>query len=730
VQLLPTAELSRLSVRSEGLSYREATSFSLRPHLLLYTLLPAFAEDLSQVFGSEGFAEYISYVGVIPLFLALVGASEGWSRRPTRFFALLGGIGLGLALGLYNPLYFVLYKLLPGFGLFRAPARWMLLYSFALAVLSGIGVDCLLDSERGGFPGLRNLLARLRRVRLLWLVLAALFLAIPAGLLLIFLDFPAPLTLLTWLLLGGVAVAAIAARRRWAGRRGYSIALVALVGAELFAASRSLSYNNPTAPEAFSFLRPSVAHLKAATAGPDERLSRVISLSGIVYDPGDLAEIEQIFAAQLPPKAVYNYVVAAKEKEVLYYNLPLLYRLYSVDGYDGGVLPLRRFVTLQRLFLDEDDLSPDGRLREQLRDVPEGRLLSLLGVRYVITDKVYDVWIDGIFYDLQFTALLGPGGVQELGTGELPDFPATALGIVSFLEGGAELPQGTPLAEVVVADAQGDETSYTLRAGLDTAEGEYSRAGPVAHRQARVGHHWRDNPEGNDYIAVVDWGPARRLSSITLRYQAPAGRLHLRGLSLIDRRTGTGESLNLSTGGHFRLVHSGDVKIYENLEALPRAYLVHRARVEPDDLAAVAAMRSPDFVPGEEIILAEGEPYPNTGHRLTGHTSGADEVRITRYEPERVELAVRADSEGYLLLGDTYYPGWEVTVDGQPARLLRANLMFRAVHLPPGEHTVLFRYAPNSLRIGAIISLIAALLMVVGGLSLKRRPKESVDRIS
>jgi uncharacterized membrane protein YfhO len=52
------------------------------------------------------------------------------------------------------------------------------------------------------------------------------------------------------------------------------------------------------------------------------------------------------------------------------------------------------------------------------------------------------------------------------------------------------------------------------------------------------------------------------------------------------------------------------------------------------------------------------------------------------------------------------------------------------VHLPPGEHTVLFRYAPNSLRIGAIISFITALLILVGGLSLKRRPKESVDRIS
>jgi hypothetical protein len=179
--------------------------------------------------------------------------------------------------------------------------------------------------------------------------------------------------------------------------------LVVLVCAELFLASRGLAYNQPTAPEAFSFLRPSIAHLKT-----DPGLGRFLSLSGIVYDPGDLAEMRAMFAGQLPEPAIYAYVVTAKEKEVLSYNLPLQYGLYSVDGYDGGLLPLRDFVTMQHLFLEEDKVSVDGRLRERLREVPPGRLLSLLGVKYVITDKVFDAWIDGLFYDLQFPARLSP----------------------------------------------------------------------------------------------------------------------------------------------------------------------------------------------------------------------------------------------------------------------------------------------------------------------------------
>ncbi|NIO71325.1 MAG: hypothetical protein GTN71_20395, partial [Anaerolineae bacterium] len=124
-------------------------------------------------------------------------------------------------------------------------------------------------------------------------------------------------------------------------------------------------------------------------------LYRFISMSGIVYDPGDLKEIQQIFEGQLPPQAIYDYVVAAKRKEILAPNLPLLYKIASVDGYDGGLLPLKRYITLLRLFLPEEDILPDGRLREQLKQVPEGRLLSLLNVKYVLTDKVFDVWIDG-----------------------------------------------------------------------------------------------------------------------------------------------------------------------------------------------------------------------------------------------------------------------------------------------------------------------------------------------
>jgi hypothetical protein len=375
-----------------------------------------------------------------------------------------------------------------------------------------------------------------------------------------------------------------------------------------------------------------------------------------------------------------------------------------VDGYDGGLLPLRDFVTLQRLFLDEEDLSLDGRLRENLRDVPPGRLLSLLGVKYVVTDKVFDVWVDGYFYDLQFSARLGPDGVPSVSTTDLPDFPTTALGVISHLAGADQLLDDTPVARVTVTDESGWSETHELLAGRDTSEGHYDDE--VAHQQARLGHTWPDDESGADYVTSILLDVPRRLTSISVEGIAPDSDFVLRGLSLVDTRTATTRQVTLSTDGTYRLVHSGDVKIYKNLGVLPRAFVVHQAEVIPDDDQAIVRMRDPDFDPARTIILADGEPLVGEGYAT---------ARIIQYAPEAIVVDVSSDAPGYLLLTDTFYPGWRATVDGVPAEILRANVAFRALRLEPGAHRVEFRYQPALVRWGALISA-GALLLWLGGL--------------
>jgi len=705
-QLLPTLELARLSVRSEGLPYREAVSFSLRPGLLFHSLFPTYGEDLSHVFASPAWTEYVGYVGVLGWLLALV-ALVGSRRRPALITGLtFSALGLFLALGGYNPIYLLLYYVVPGFGSFRVPARWLVWFAVGMALLAGAGLEAVGPRLAGEVRGRLLALECVWRRARAWKWLVAGLLAAALALVLWLEDLPACQTWLGWGLAFalGAALLLLGQRRpgclRWS--KGIAVVLVTL---ELFAASRMLPYNWPTAREAFSSLRTAPAFLLT-----DQSLHRFLSLSDIRYDPGDLPETQQIFADQLPERAIYDYVVATKEKEILAPNLPLLFHVPSVDGYDGGVLPLRRYVSFQRLFLPEEMILPDGRLREQLRAVPSSRLLNLVGVKYVITDKVQDVWVDGFYYDLEHTARLS-ATTPEIAARPLPRFPTSALGLVSHLVGAAQVPDGTPVAEVIATDEGGREHRWTLRAGVDTAEGQ----GPAAHRPGRAVHAWRDNPEGQDYLVVLPLDEVGVLTSLRVRtLLGAAGEFHLRGVSLLNTPTKTSESLILSTAGHFRLAHSGDVKIYENLDYLPRAYLVHKTRVEPDDEKALSALEEAAFDPGREAILGGGRAISWPG-------VGADQVVMRRYAPEEVVLETSSKEPGYLVLADSWYPGWEATVDGQPARVERANMLFRAVYLPAGEHTVRMWYQPRTWAWGWKISALVALALGVAALGRRRR---------
>ncbi|MFX1353309.1 MAG: YfhO family protein, partial [Promethearchaeota archaeon] len=571
------------------------------------------------------------------------------------------GLGLFLSLGLYNPLYWVLYKIVPGFALFRVPARWLFLYAFGAAMLAGIGLQKIEDYlERRPSPSLPN-----------W----------------------------TSLTIGSLLVA---------------IALL-----ELFIAAEALPLNQATAPEAFSSLRTATTHIRAAQS-EETAPGRFLSMSDILFDPGDLGEIQHMFRNQLPEQAIYDYLVAVKRKEVIAPNLPLAWHLYAVDGYDGGVLPLARYIHLQRLFLDEDEILPDGRLREGLKRIPPARLLSLLGAHYVITDKVHDVWIDDVFYDLAFDAVLGEDAASSIASDGLPQFTATSMGVVSHLEDGRAARDGTPVAEIHLTTGRGETMTFLLRAGTDTAEGLYG--GDVAHAQARVGQSRRGfhaSPEGSDYVTRLHWDVPSQISRVEVVALPFGGRVHIRGLTLIDERDGSNVPLILSTDGRFRQVHSGDVKIYQVLDALPRAYVVHQTRVIAGDEAALAAIAKPSFDPGRTAILA-------AGRELDESPPAEPQVTVLTYTPQEIALQATLHVPGYLVLSDAWYPGWRATAEGRSVVIERANVHFRAVYLAEGTHTVRLVYRPKSYFIGLGLSVLTALGIVFAAIK-SRQVKGTLD---
>ncbi len=132
--------------------------------------------------------------------------------------------------------------------------------------------------------------------------------------------------------------------------------------------------------------------------------------------------------------------------------------------------------------------------------------------------------------------------------------------------------------------------------------------------------------------------------------------------------------------------------VYENPRALPRVLYVATAR--PADFDAIIASGTwPDgFDPRREVLLpATALP---AGAVAGDANTPAGRAAITLYRNTRVDIDVDATRPGWLVLNDVWHRWWRVEVDGLPASLERADVLFRAVRLEPGRHHVSFSFHP------------------------------------
>ncbi|HKP55052.1 MAG TPA: YfhO family protein [Chloroflexia bacterium] len=170
------------------------------------------------------------------------------------------------------------------------------------------------------------------------------------------------------------------------------------------------------------------------------------------------------------------------------------------------------------------------------------------------------------------------------------------------------------------------------------------------------------------------------------------------------------------------LLQDDKVALYENLEVLPRAFVVFSSTVVAPDLqAAKDALLARTNDPRRSVVLSGG------GTSISGPDLdlSAAPVAWVKDEPEQIALESDLPAPGYLVLADNYASGWEATVDNQPAPILRANVTFRAVAVPQGRHTISFNYRPPMFMLGAIISGVSAaaiFAIALFHLPLRRRP--------
>ena len=171
------------------------------------------------------------------------------------------------------------------------------------------------------------------------------------------------------------------------------------------------------------------------------------------------------------------------------------------------------------------------------------------------------------------------------------------------------------------------------------------------------------------------------------------------------------------------------IRIYQNKNALPGAYLVSNATQVASAAEALRAIQSSGFDPKSRVIIESSNALPggadvpsdrgvwSTGAPSAPHTNqlSPPTASLTRPDSNTVIAECTTSAPAWLVLTDLFYPGWTATVDNNPAPIARANFCFRAVHIPAGKHTIKFAYQPLSFLIGACLSALCILVIFIYG---------------
>jgi hypothetical protein len=735
IELLPARELLQQSERSDpGPLFFDSYSFPpwqlpglIFPYFFGGAMLPPYR---APYWGKEIAAIMCGYVGMLTWLLALValistasGSERSSINEPTagatlatargadlraRVWLWLGVavVSMLLAFGGHLPfgLNHLLYRI-PGYSAFRGLYRHQFEFTFAMAMLAGLGMNYLLRlpknlARRAFVRGAVAMAAIIIAVSILYRFFGEALASVN--------PLPAQANSLTNPeFLAPIGFFTLSLVALWLSQipnlKSQIIHLSFVIILLLDVASYGHFFHWRIARfdvEAKLADPPAVQLIKSRE--PDLNTFRVMSQMMLPYD----------YARDWPEDPNYEAINQP--------NISILRRLQSVSGYDilrpvrvGEITgtagsAIRGFVQEPRSFGLDD------------------RSLDLLNVKYLIVglggSTRDDHWLDydGVkFARTNFRVEFKPGVNLTTDTGGVA---ATEIAVVSTLANSTHLPDGAPILKLRLHTQDGRVIERELQAGRDTSEWAYDRAdvkAVIKHQRARVVESApADGFDSHFYLGRLKFDRAV-VEKIEWIYAREDASLYLIRASLYDSQTGA--STPLAAYGFpperwRKLARFDQVEVYENLRAAPRAWFVEQALAFSADeiLKTIKTGGTPNrepFDPARVALLEAGDG--NAAAPVIGDAKNA-QVKITRYEPNRIELATSNPNEGFLVLSEVYYQGWEARVDGKPTKIYRTDHTLRGIRVPAGDHKVEFVYRPQSLRRGAIYAALGLAILLAG----------------
>ncbi len=175
--------------------------------------------------------------------------------------------------------------------------------------------------------------------------------------------------------------------------------------------------------------------------------------------------------------------------------------------------------------------------------------------------------------------------------------------------------------------------------------------------------------------------------------------------------------------GYHEVFSDHSVAVLENPHALPRAYFVAQVKQVADEVSLAKILEDPQFDPRTSAVTTDEitqEFVP---------TSLSSKVEIVNHGDDQVIIQTSTDEPNFLVIADTYDPGWRATIDGQRTNIYSVNGALRGLIVPAGNHRITMLYRPTAFVLGLKLSIISFIVIVISFIYLNKKYFNIVSKL-
>ena len=704
IQLLPVRELFYLG-KLTNISYEIFSASSFAPGRLLTFITPLFVGSDSATAvksASDGMApivEVYGYLGFLAVLLVLFALFAKHANRLVWFWTVIAVFSLLTAFGKHLPfgLNILLYQT-PWAGFFRNPANHLYEFTFGISLIAGLGLSFL---ERTEVKEVKRPLAQSSIVFIVIIAVAAIYYRFGGNYISLELTHYEKSNLFTgYEILTTISIATLSLIALWLSARNRNLMGAAVVVTILF-------------------VDLAIFGLFKSWGGRESR----VDFNARLQDPPSVQFIKSR-EPDLNAFRIISHSLSSEFRSSENLNLPnhsIARGLQSLNGVED-MRPSRSMAIA-------GDIGADGLVTDLNIFNPEQQGLNLFNVKYLLLDRREKagqrktIEIEGFrFNEEKIYINLARGAHVDIPT---PGIMASELAIISTMAGSVLTVDDTPVAQLKFHTKDGRVLRQEILVGRDTGEWCYDsddilpdikhRRPPIAESSPAVGF------SAHQYLARVPFDRSE-IERIEIDYLLPNANLMISRISLHDAAYNAStpiSSIDLITGRWRELAKFEPVTVYENPNYAPRAWFVKRAVIAPslDVLQSVKNGALPDgtpFKPTETALFDREDFGVHENTYLTISDPVDANVKISRYEPNQIELQTRNARPGFLVLSEIYFRGWEAWVDGKRTPVERVNHALRGIGVPAGDHRVDFVFRPPAVRNGAFYTLLGLLILLAG----------------